>query len=156
VWSGENHEQSRLRIIPLAWITIDKFITIQKIPCHRRFKDVNETFKRGIVHIQSLLARNIIRIQKEEKWFESIDYYHVLRSLNEKVDRLDNESCQMEKGVMKHIKGNNKKTNPLMNKNNYYLYGQKCFEVTSYEDSWKQNWFNGGKHVRLWSLGFKM
>jgi hypothetical protein len=47
VWeSGKNHEQSRLSINPLAWIGIDKFITIQKSPCHRRFRAANKSIEK--------------------------------------------------------------------------------------------------------------
>jgi hypothetical protein len=64
-----------------------------------------KTLRKGFGQSQSGLSRTILRINKEAERFEGFEYYHVLRALNGKADRLANEACRLEQGVMRDNQG---------------------------------------------------
>jgi hypothetical protein len=48
--------------------------------------------------LDSTLVRLIVRIQKEEKRLELVNYYHVLRAQNHQANVLGNEASCLEEG----------------------------------------------------------
>jgi hypothetical protein len=52
-----------------------------------------------------VLSHILYRINKELEWFERVEFFHVLKAMNRKVDELANMASTLDQGIFRDKRG---------------------------------------------------
>jgi ribonuclease HI len=69
---------------------------IKKTYCNRGLGFNHQTDAKRLIPSDGNLIRTIKRIRKEVIWFESVEFFHILRSLNHQADHLANKAILLD------------------------------------------------------------